>query len=210
MTERLRTCALIPMKAFGEAKTRLRGRLDDASRRHLARAMFERVLAAVRDSGAIDAVYVITNGDDVASVVRDAGGQLLGDPEPRRASLGALIDWGLAELLRAGTSRAVVLMADLPCATAADVLSVCVALESSDVVLVADRRGRSTNALGVQLPWNTTTAFGDPRSYALHLESAQALGLRACELTNARLAHDVDTPDDLPAQGCEWYPQLAP
>jgi 2-phospho-L-lactate guanylyltransferase len=198
------TCVLIPMKRFVLAKTRLRARRDPAERAKLGRAMFERVLHAANGHE----TWVLTNGDDVAQLARQLGSHVLEDPPPpltaaegtpTTTALGSLVDWGLRELAARGVRRALVLMADLPLIEPEDVAQLSAALEGADLAATSDRRGHSTNALALRLPFAARTAFGDPRSYALHLRRARALGLRALEVPNERIAHDVDIPDDLPA-----------
>lgn len=196
------TAVLIPMKRFALAKTRLRTRLDPSARAALGRAMFERVLRAANGCD----TWVLTNGDDVAQLARQLGSQVLEDPpqpltaavEGTATTLGSLIDWGLRELAAQGVRRALVLMADLPLIEPEDVAQLSAALDGVELAASSDRRGHSTNALALHLPFAARTAFGDPRSYALHLRRARELGLRTAELPNARIAHDVDIPEDLP------------
>lgn len=192
-----RTCVLVPMKDFGRAKSRLRGHLDDASRAQLARSMFERVLIAAGSCELVHATYVITDGPEVALQARVRGAQVLQDPAPALPGLGALLDWGLAQLHARGAGRVLVLMADLPGLQPTDVRALCVLLDRFDAVAAPDGRGRSTNALGLRLPYDAATAFGDPDSFTEHLRRSRALGLSVCEHASPGLAHDVDVAADL-------------
>lgn len=191
------TCVLVPMKDFARAKSRLRGHMSDLDRAQLARGMFERVLDAARGCELIHATYVITDAPEVARQARAHGAEVLRDPAPALPDLGALLDWGLGELRGRGASRALVLMADLPGVRPADVRDLCGLLDRYDAVAARDDRGRSTNALGVHLPYAAATAFGDPDSYAEHLRRTRALGLSLCEHASPGLAHDVDLFSDL-------------
>ncbi|HEX4351895.1 MAG TPA: 2-phospho-L-lactate guanylyltransferase [Polyangiales bacterium] len=192
------TFALIPMKRFDQAKSRLRGQLSDGARDALARSMFARVLAAADGCSAIDRVAVLTNGDEVARLAADAGAHVLPDPNPPLDSLGALIDRAWSQLPALGAERAVVLMADLPYLDASDVAALAAALDGSDLALVKDRRGHSTNALALRLPARFASAFGQAESYRLHLARATEHGLVVAQLDQPRIAHDVDIPEDLP------------
>ena len=191
----MRACVLVPMKRFALAKSRLSTRLAEAERAALARSLFERVLFAAR--GDEFSTCVITNGDDVAELAQRAGAQVLHDPQPT-AALGELIDHGLAWVNARGAARALILMADLPQILPSDVRTCLDTLDEVDMAVCADRRRRSTNALALRLPFAAPTAFGHPDSYREHLSRAASLGLRVRELPNARLAHDVDTEEDLP------------
>lgn len=190
-----RSWVLIPMKRFALAKSRLSVRLAEADRAALARSMFERVLGAARACDE-NQTCVITNGDDVAELALRAGAHVLRDPQPT-AALGALLDWGIEQLVGRHATRVVVLMGDLPRIVASDVRGCFEALEEVEMVVCADRRRKSTNALGLRVPFGAKTAFGDAESYALHLARARELGARVRELVNPRIAHDVDTEGDL-------------
>ena len=195
-----RTCVILPVKAFAKGKTRLRSQLSDQARAGLAREMFLGVLHASQECAHVAATYVVTNGADVAELVhRDDTKHrtaVLRDPRPDM-TLAELIDWAIAEVSQRGATRALVLMADLPALETRDLSALCTALDEDDCVLVPDRRGQSTNALGLRLPFVGRTAFGEPDSFARHNAHMAALALRVRVLVNGRIAHDVDIPDDL-------------
>lgn len=201
-----RTCVILPAKSFAEAKTRLRAHLNDQARCALARALFLRALRVSLACPSVSTTYVVTNGDDVAELVHQIDTRkraaVLRDPEPN-LSLAALMDWALAQATLRGASRALIVMADLPAIEPSDIEAVCASLDAHDCVLVPDRRGQSTNALGLRLPFPGRTAFGHAESLAEHRKAARSLGLRARELSNGRIAHDVDVPEDLLGTGTE-------
>ena len=195
-----RTCVILPVKAFTQGKTRLRAQLSDQARAGLARDMFLGVLHASQACAQVCATYVVTNGADVAELVHRTDTKhrtaVLRDPRPDM-TLAGLMDWALAEVSQRGATRALILMADLPALETRDLSALCSALDAHDCVLVPDRRGQSTNALGLRLPFLGQTAFGEPDSFARHSAHMAALDLRARVLVNGRIAHDVDIPDDL-------------
>lgn len=195
-----RTCVILPAKAFAQGKTRLRPQLSDQARAGLAREMFLRVLQASLRCAQVSATYVVTNGMDVAELVQrhdtTERATVLRDPRPSM-TLAELMDWSLREASQRGATRALIVMADLPALEARDLSALCAALDQHDCVLVPDRRGQSTNALGLRLPFSGQTAFGQPDSFARHSAQLRALELSARVLVNGRIGHDVDIPDDL-------------
>jgi 2-phospho-L-lactate/phosphoenolpyruvate guanylyltransferase len=176
----------------------LRGQLPDAARGALAQAMFERVLGAARACSTLDGIVVLTNDDGVDRLAQRATAHVLRDRALPKPGLGALLDDALARLPSVGATRAIVLMADLPYLEALDIAELVDALERADMAIVSDLRGTCTNALAVRLPLPFATAFGDPQSYAVHTQTARAHAMRLTQLQNARIAHDVDTGEDLP------------
>lgn len=194
------TCVILPAKAFAQAKTRLRSQLSDQARRALARELFLRALHVSLQCPSVSATYVVTNGDEVAQLMERTDTQkratVFRDPQPG-ASLATLMDWALQQATQRGAARALILMADLPKLEPRDLEAVCAALDQHDCVLVPDRRGRSTNALGLRLPFAGSTAFGHAESFAQHQVEARRLGLRLSVLENERIGHDLDLPEDL-------------
>jgi len=199
-----RTCVILPAKGFAQAKTRLRAHMSDQARCALARELLMRALRVSLRSPSVSATYVVTNGDDVAELVHELDTErraaVLRDPGPN-LSLAALMDWALREATLRGSSRALIVMADLPAIEPCDIEAVLATLDAYDCVLVPDRRGQSTNALALRLPFAGRTAFGHAQSLAEHRALARALSLRTWVLANGRIAHDVDVPEDLPGLG---------
>ncbi|HEY1585877.1 MAG TPA: hypothetical protein VGH63_09340, partial [Polyangia bacterium] len=69
------------------------------------------------------------------------------------------------------------------------------AAATHDVVLVRADDERHTNALALS-PGVMTTAFGRADSFDVHVAAARAAGLSVAVVDNARVAFDVDGPDD--------------
>jgi 2-phospho-L-lactate guanylyltransferase len=107
------------------------------------------------------------------------------------------MDWALQEVAERAAERALIVMADIPGLASCDLDELCGTLDDNDCVLVPDRRGTSTNALGLRLPFHGKTAFGHPDSLALHDRRVRELGLRTRVAGNARIAHDIDVIEDL-------------
>jgi 2-phospho-L-lactate guanylyltransferase len=184
--------AVLPAKRFERAKTRLAPALDAGARAELARRLFERVLRAALE--VFDAVWVVTDGEDVAALAQSAGARVVPDPTGHTEQLAAVVDAGLRAAEAAGATTGVVLMADLAGVDAEDLRQLRVHAERVPVVVAPDHAGRHTNALALTPPTRFPTAFGDPESLARHLDAA---GPGACVLQREGLARDVDRPEDL-------------
>jgi len=186
--------AIVPAKSLVRGKSRLGGVLDADARASFARGLLEHVLGVL---GACDlaGVLVATDGDDVAELARAHGALVRRDRG--EGSLAAVVDGSLADVAGRGARAAVVMMADLPRVEVGDVRALIGALDGCDVALVRDHLGHHTNALALAPPQAILTSFGQPRSFALHLESARKAGLRVQVVENERVAFDVDGPADL-------------
>jgi 2-phospho-L-lactate guanylyltransferase len=175
---------LVPVKAFGAAKARLRSALDASARAALARQMADRVVAAAHGLP----VTVACDDDDVAAWAAAAGAAVAWTPG---LGLNGAVTAGVEALRAAGVGRVIVAHADLP---RADDLRVV--LDHEGVVLVPDRHDDGTNVLSVPAASGFTFAYG-PRSFTKHTAEAQRLGLNATVLRPPDLTWDVDVPADL-------------
>ncbi len=170
--------AIVPFKTAGLRKTRLAPDLSPAARDRLAQTMFDHVIDVL---------------DSCPRVGRIA---VLSETAPDRAALDWLVDQGrglnaeLQALSVAGPR--LILHADLPLVTAADVAALLTAA-TDGIAIAPDRHGTGVNALALAAGAALTFAFG-PDSYARHH------ALAVTPLMTVRrdgLALDVDTPDDL-------------
>jgi 2-phospho-L-lactate guanylyltransferase len=187
--------AVVPAKDFARAKSRLSPALPDRARAAFARDIFGQVLAALVRSEVVAGVLVATDSDEVAAAAR-AVGALVRPDLPGASGLAAIVDAALAEVAARGARTGLVLMADLPQIRPADVREVVALAARHPVVLVRAGDGLHTNLLALSPPNCLPTSLGHPESFAAHLDSARAAGLDVRVLENARLAFDVDGPED--------------
>lgn len=187
--------ALVPVKSFARAKSRLAGVLGPAERESLARAMFEHVLGVLTSSEEIAGVTVVTDGDDVAMLARAMGAAVMRDAAS--PPLGAIVDAALADLGDRGAGGVLVLMSDLPLLEPADVRDMVASMRGLGVVVAPDLEGEGTNALGLTPPGLLRTSFGTRDSAHRHLQGAAAAGLRAGIHECPGIAFDIDEPEDL-------------
>lgn len=185
--------AIVPLKALAHAKSRMAGHLDEAGRRELVAWMLDRVLDACLGAEAVSHVIVVAGDAQAAAEAIRWGVEVVVEPA---AGLAAALATG--DRTAAGMHVTLVVPADLPLATAADVDAVCAAgAHVPSVVVVATRDG-GTGALLRRPGGVVGTAFG-PGSAAAHLGLAAAAGIRPVRLDLPNLAFDVDTPGDLRA-----------
>ena len=185
--------AIVPAKSLVQGKSRLSPLLDADERSGFARRLLEHVLDVLGACG-LDGILVATGGDDVASLAVARGAEVLRDRG--EGSLADVVDRALAHVASRGAATALVLMADLPRITPADVSALLDALDGHDIALVRDHLGRHTNALALSPPTAMATCFGRDDSFAAHRATALAAGLRAVVVESERIAFDVDLPVD--------------
>jgi 2-phospho-L-lactate guanylyltransferase len=179
--------ALVPVKARVEAKWRLSAALSPSQRMRLVAHMLDHVLATLRRAPGVDGVAV-TGPERIARGV-------LWLPD-RAGDLNAALADAAASLASRGVTQLLVLHADLPRLTVADVATLLGEGRRQGVALAPDHHGRGTNALFTCLPPKIPFRFG-PQSLERHLEEAAWRGVAPALVRRPGLACDVDEPEDL-------------
>lgn len=197
--------AVLPVKAWSEAKRRLSPILSGEERQELARSMLDDVLRASRGASRIAGTLAVTADEVAAAYLEGAGCELV--PEHRRG-LNRALRTAAHELRCRGAATMLVLPVDLPLVTAVDLDRLCIhhlkrsseqtgTPTSRPAVTVAPDRFRSgTNALVCSPPGCIPFRFGDG-SFHAHLHEAKRCRAVASSLALESLGLDVDHPDDL-------------
>ena len=186
--------AVVPVKAFARAKSRLAGAFPADLRQALVRAMLEDVLAALAGVDGLAERAIVTDEPEARAIASQYGARVLADA-----------DHGLNETLAAaartlkaeGARGMLVLPGDIPAVTTAEIAELLAGHgEGRAVSLVAAYDGQGTNALLASPPDLLDFAFG-PGSFAAHGAAAARLGIapRICALPG--IAVDLDTPADI-------------
>jgi 2-phospho-L-lactate guanylyltransferase len=186
-------CAVVPIKAFTSAKTRLSDRLDAEQRACLARVSAERVMRAVAACEAVDIRIAVVEDEPAAVVARAHRFEVLLRPDLWGQS--AVVDAGFAEARSRGAETVLTVSADVPLTRPRDIDEL-LGPPGPVLVMVSDREGLGTNAMRLSPPVALRLHFG-PGSLRQHLREAEILELPVKVIDNKRLRLDLDTGDDL-------------
>jgi 2-phospho-L-lactate guanylyltransferase len=187
--------AVVPVKPLDRAKSRLAGALAPEERASLVQSLLERTVGILRQVPAVTEILVVTRDPGVAGWASQTGIQVL--REDRESDLNRELA-SATRLAQAQQAEAVLILhADLPRVTSADIEAMTASAAAPPIVVVApDRHGRGTNALLCSPPGLIEYRFG-PDSFALHCAQAQAAGARLEVCSSPGLALDLDLPEDL-------------
>lgn len=196
----MRVWAIIPVKPFVRAKSRLADVLAASEREALAEKMLRHGIHVVKSSPLITGVTVVSRDSKVLSIARDLGVitvQESGTPELNSALYRA------AEVVRVQGAEAVLVMpSDLPMHTVEDVEQIIrMGRYNGTVVIAPDRIDDGTNALFVCPPGLIPFSFGKG-SFHRHQNEARNAGATVKIYRSDRISLDLDTPADL-----EYYHQ---
>jgi 2-phospho-L-lactate/phosphoenolpyruvate guanylyltransferase len=190
----MRTCAVLPVKRFDDAKQRLDRTLNAGTRRALAEAMVSDVLHGLRRAQRIDRVIVVTGESGAEALARAYDAESIPDDDRGHSHAARSgVDWALER----DYDRVLLVPGDCPALDPQEIDElVDTGLGAPDVVIVPDRHGEGTNALLLAPPDAIAPSFG-PGSRARHEQAAEAAGAR-CRIAEPRsLVLDVDTAEDL-------------
>ena len=188
----MRVLAVVPVRSLREGKSRLSGVLSPRRRAQLVEEMLGRVLAALRAASRIDEVWVVTPEE---SLELPSG---VGRLHDHGLGLNSAVELAVQHLSeRCGAL--VVVAADTPQVTPAEIDRLVERAQDLEVGVVPDRHGTGTNALWLRLPTRLKPQYG-VNSAVAHLDAARRLGLAAARIEVPGLSQDVDVPEDLDAE----------
>ena len=185
---------LVPMKPLALAKMRLAPDIDDTTRQAVALMMMHHVAGVAAEAAGGGNCWVVGGDALVREVAQE---QAVSWQQERGQDMNSSVSLALMGAWSAGAKGVLVVSADLPMATAADLMRL---IDASDgltrpvgAMAVADG---GTNAMlwpaGVSFP----PAFGE-RSFARFQAFTAAAGSPMVAVPTQGLAFDVDSPRDL-------------
>jgi 2-phospho-L-lactate guanylyltransferase len=185
--------AIVPVKPLSQAKSRLAPVLAPDERAALSRCMLRDVLVALTTAPELAGVALLAPPGMAVELAAEFGCREIG--EDRALGFDANLERAAARLAGAGAATVVIVPADLPTLTAADVGALLAAHAGGVTVAEAAADG-GTNALVMTPPAAGRCRFG-PDSARRHVEAALRGGVAGVRLGLAGFARDIDTVDDV-------------
>jgi 2-phospho-L-lactate guanylyltransferase len=185
--------AVVPVKRLGLAKQRLAPVLSRSERAELARTMLHDVLTTLCATPQLAGIIVVSGDPAVAKLATLFDARVVGDVMESGVNAAVLQGLRTRDLSSAGV---LVIPADVPFATAADLQAVIAHLGHFPVVLVPALSDGGTNTLAMRRPDLIVPSFGDD-SFARHQALARDAGLGCGIVRSEGLGRDIDYPSDL-------------
>jgi len=195
--------AIVPLKYFDNAKSRLSDVLSSTERQLLVRTMARDVLRALSNCTYLQGILINSRESEVAALATEFGAEVFEEPEGSNLSDSVTLagDWLVRERHATGT---LIVHADIPLATSADFDELLKNHLPTDRLLT-NRRGFSlvpddedlgTNCI-VASPPNPITYRYDGKSFEPHLQAAKDAGFEPQVHKIPGLQLDIDTAVDL-------------
>lgn len=193
MLPNLRVGAIVPVKTFSRAKTRLN--MSSEKREKICRIMLESVLGTLIQSEIIERVAIVSNDETALGIGKKFGAVQIYDP----VELGVNTAVKLADnyFLKEGFDSSVVFPQDIPLIQVEDIDTLLnFRIKNRCVLAVPSRKFDGTNAL-FRMPPDVMETHYDEDSYKMHLDTAEKRNAIPCLVLIRRIMLDVDDQSDL-------------
>ena len=184
---------IAPVKPFAEGKSRLAAVLSWQQRRALNQALFHNLLAQAQAAQCFTGVIVV--GRDPQMLAGIAWDQVHFEQEEKH-SLNEALEQGRRRALLCHADAILILPADLPLLTTADIVQLYNLGKAHPGMVIAPSHDGGTNALLLHPPPTMPFGFGQ-NSFVRHCALAKAAGLPYRIFESASLSFDLDWPKDL-------------
>jgi 2-phospho-L-lactate/phosphoenolpyruvate guanylyltransferase len=192
----MRATAVVPVKRFAVAKSRLAPGVDAARKPELVAAMVADVLEAIGRARTIERTIVVSQEPAAVELAAAAGAELIDDFDDASHSGAALA--GARAAAAAGADCVALLPGDCPLLDPRELDRMLTGVPDRYVAVIPDRHGTGTNALVLAPPEAIEPSFGEG-SKERHVAAARAAGIPFGVEELPSLGLDLDTPADIVA-----------
>jgi 2-phospho-L-lactate guanylyltransferase len=192
----MRATAVVPVKRFAVAKSRLAPGVEETRKPDLVAAMVADVLEAIAAARLVDRTIVVSQEPRATELAAAAGADLLSDFDDAGHSAAALA--GIAAAEAAGAGCVALLPGDCPLLDPRELDKMLTGVPDHYVAVIPDRHGTGTNALVLAPPGAIEPSFGEG-SRERHVAAARAAEIPYGVEELPSLGLDLDTPADIVA-----------
>ena len=188
----MKTLAIIPVKTFSQAKTRLT--LSKIQKELLCKIMLEEVLRTISKSKSIDNIAIVSKDEDAMKLSKQFGVLEIYDNDQGVNTAISLADKYLSDK---EYDCSVIFPQDIPIMESSDIDNLLSFLKSSSsVIIVPSLQFNGTNAL-VRCPANIMETQYDRGSYSYQLKAAKYVTQNVSIAFIRRIMLDIDDDSDL-------------
>jgi len=192
----MRMFAIVPVKRFEHAKTRLSPMLDYDDRAQLSSLMLEDTLHILSSARLLSEVVIVSSDKRAEELALKHGAKFLREEEEKGVNSAiALAD---SYSIKKAADATIVIPHDLPLLSKTDISEPYWMAETKSrcIIITPSLRYDGTNMLLRKPPCIIGTSY-DSDSYNNHVNTAIKLGIPVKRLLSKTLMHDIDTPEDI-------------
>jgi len=187
--------AIVPIKKFENAKTRLSSVLGTDDRTHLSLLMLQDTLQTLSVVQSLTQVITVSADKRVEEIALKYGATFLLEEKERGVNSAIVLADNYC--IKEAADATMVIPHDLPLLDPIDISKACKLAENESrcIVICPSFRYDGTNIL-LRKPPLIIATFYDADSYNAHIKIATRLGIPVKRLFSKGLMHDIDTPED--------------
>jgi 2-phospho-L-lactate guanylyltransferase len=191
----MKTFAIVPVKRFENAKTRLSSMLDIDDRIRLSSLMLEDTLQILSVAASLTQVIIVSADKRAEAIATKYGANLLREEKDKGVNSAV----ALADIycMKQTADATMVIPQDLPLLDAIDISKACELAENESrcIVICPSLRYDGTNML-LRKPPSAIATFYDTDSYNMHVKAAIKIGVPVKRFFSKTIMYDVDSPED--------------
>jgi 2-phospho-L-lactate guanylyltransferase len=191
----MQTYAIVPVKRFENAKTRLSSMLDIDDRIRLSSLMLEDTLQILSVAASLTQVIIVSADKRAEAIATKYGANLLREEKDKGVNSAV----ALADIycMKQTADATMVIPQDLPLLDAIDISKACELAENESrcIVICPSLRYDGTNML-LRKPPSAIATFYDTDSYNMHVKAAIKIGVPVKRFFSKTIMYDVDSPED--------------
>jgi 2-phospho-L-lactate guanylyltransferase len=189
----LKIAAIIPVKTFANAKTRLD--LSQKQKEDLCKVMLEEILHVISISPQIEKIIIVTKEEKAIAIGKKFNAIIIIDE--KEESVNNAVALADKYLLENNYHASIVFPQDIPYIKTQDIdFMLNYKTHPNFAIIVPSRRFDGTNAL-VRMPIDLMKTHYDEDSYKIHMNTAKEHTLNVAMVFVKRIMWDVDNDEDL-------------
>ena len=189
----MKIAAIIPVKTFSNAKTRLE--LPGDKKEKLCEIMLEEILFTISISPHIEKIVLVTREPNAIKIAKKFDAEII--PDEKEESVNSAVALADNFLLENNYDASIVFPQDIPYIKTQDIDFILkYKAPPNFAIVVPSRRFDGTNAL-VRMPVNLMKTHYDEDSYKIHMNTAKEHTLNVALIFVKRVMLDVDNAEDL-------------
>ena len=195
----LKLFAIVPIKKFESAKSRLGSVLSIDERIMLSQLLFEDTLKILKNVAVISEIVVVSSDKEAKKIAEQYGITFL--KEHLEKGVNAAVKVADEYSIKAKADATIVVPQDLPLLTVDDIATMYQILKAHDkcLIICPSTRFDGSNLLARKPPQLLPSTSYDVKknSYYMHISSAMKLGVYVRIFLSHGAMKDIDTPDDV-------------
>ena len=189
----MKIAAIIPVKTFSNAKTRLD--LSQHQKEDLCKVMLEEILHIISISPQIEKTIIVTKEEKAIEIGKKFNAVIIIDE--KEESVNSAVALADKYLLENNFHASIVFPQDIPYIKTQDIdFMLNYKMHPNFAIIVPSRRFDGTNAL-VRMPIDLMKTHYDEDSYKIHMNTAKEHTLNVAMVFVKRIMWDVDNDEDL-------------